>query len=72
MIALTGVFLVLVAFENRGIENDRLWKSSFLAALFCDVEVHETPVGKEEMSAVAKPTSVSFEGKSGRLRLVAG
>jgi hypothetical protein len=72
MIALTGVFLVLVVFENRGIENDRLWKSSFLAALFCDVEVHESPVGKEEMGAVAKSTSVSLEGKSGRLRLVAG
>jgi hypothetical protein len=72
MIALTGELLVLVAFENRDIEDDQLWKSSFLAALFCDVEVHDTPVGNEEMSAVAKSTSVSLEGKSGRLRLVAG
>jgi hypothetical protein len=70
MIGMTGVFLLLVAFENRGFKNDRLWKSSFLAALFCDVEIHEIPVGKEEMSAVAKSTSVSLDGKSGRLRLV--
>jgi hypothetical protein len=72
MIGLTGVFLLLVAMENRGIKNDRLWKSSFLAALFCEVEVHETPVGKQEMKAIAKSSSASLEGKSGRLRLVAG
>lgn len=71
MIALSGVFLILVAFENRGIETDRLWKSSFLAAIFCEVEVHEKPVGKGEMKAVAKSTSVSLEGKSETLRLVA-
>lgn len=50
MIGLTGILLILVAIENRGIENDRLWKSSFLAALFCEVEVHEKPVEKEEMN----------------------
>jgi hypothetical protein len=72
MIALTGVFLLLVVIENRGVENDRLWKSSFLAALFCEVHVHETPAGKEEMYKIAKSTSVSIEGKSGRLGLVAG
>jgi hypothetical protein len=72
MIGLTGVFLLLVAMENRGIEKDRLWKSSFLAALFCEVEVYETPVGKHEMKAIAKSSSASLEGKSGRLRLVAG
>jgi hypothetical protein len=71
MIGLTGVFLMLVAFENRSVENDRLWKSSFLAALFCEVEVNENPVGKEEMRAIAKSTSVSIEGKSGILRLIA-
>jgi hypothetical protein len=37
MIGLTGVFLLLVALENRGIKNDQLWKDSFLAALFCEV-----------------------------------
>lgn len=73
MIGLTGVFLMLVAFENRGVESDRLWKSSFLAALFCEVETHkEPPVGKEDMISVAKSTSVSLEGKSRALRLVAG
>jgi hypothetical protein len=70
MIGLIGVFLMLVVFENRGIEKDRLWKSSFLAALFCEVEVHEKAVGNEEMKAIAKSTSVSLGGKSGTLRLV--
>lgn len=50
MIGLTGILLILVAIENRGIENDRLWKSSFLAALFCEAEVQEKPVEKEEMN----------------------
>jgi hypothetical protein len=72
MIGLTGVFLLWVAFENRGIETDRLWKSSFLAALFCEVELHEKPVGKEEMKEMAKSTSVSLEDKRATLRLVVG
>jgi hypothetical protein len=72
MIGLAGVFLVLVALENRGMETDRLWKSSFLAALFCEVEVHEKPAGKEEMEAVAKSTSVSLQRKSSMIRLVRG
>ncbi|KAG9198094.1 hypothetical protein G6514_000528 [Epicoccum nigrum] len=71
-LGLTGLFLVWILFENRGIEKDRLWKSSFLAALFCEVEMHQRPVGKKEMSSMAKSTSVSLEGNSGRLRLVAG
>ncbi|KAH6613087.1 hypothetical protein C7974DRAFT_322140 [Boeremia exigua] len=74
LISLTGLFLALVAFENRGVESDRLWKSSFLAAIFCEVDIdtNERPVGKADMKAVAKSTSVSLEGKSGTLRLVAG
>jgi hypothetical protein len=71
MIGLTGVFLMLVALENNGIESDRLWKSSFLAALFCEVEAGEKPVGKKEMRAMAKSTSASVEGQSGMLRLIA-
>ena len=71
-LGLTGLFLIWILFENRGIEKDRLWKSSFLAALFCEVEMHQRPVGKKEMSSMAKSTSVSLEGNSGRLRLVAG
>jgi hypothetical protein len=61
MIALTGMFFVLVAVENRSIETDRLWKSSFLAALFCEVEVDKTPAGKVEMNSIAKSTSVSLQ-----------
>ncbi|KAF2999342.1 hypothetical protein E8E13_005620 [Curvularia kusanoi] len=72
MIGLTGLFLLWIAFENRGIEKDRLWKSSFLAALFCEVDMDEKPVGKKEMGSVAKSTSVSLEGNSGGLRLAAG
>jgi hypothetical protein len=72
MIGLTGVFLAWVAFENRGIETDRLWKSSFLAALFCEVELHEKPVGKEDMKEMAKSRSVSLEDKRATLRLVVG
>jgi hypothetical protein len=72
MIGLTGLFLLLVAFENRGVETDRLWKSSFLAALFCEVEVPTKPVEREEMKALAKSTSVSLEDKRATLRLVLG
>ena len=71
-LGLTGLFLIWILFENRGIEKDRLWKSSFLAALFCEVEMHQRPVGRKEMSSMAKSTSVSLEGSSGRLRMVAG
>ena len=72
MIGLTGLFLLLIAYENREIETDRLWKSSFLAALFCEVEVPEKPTGKEEIKAVAKSTSVSLEDKRATLRFVSG
>jgi hypothetical protein len=71
MIALTGLFLLLVIIDNWGIESDRLWKSSILATLFCEVDVQrDRPKGKEEMEKIAKSTSVSLEGKSGRLRMV--
>jgi hypothetical protein len=72
MIGLTGLFLLLIAFENREIETDRLWKSSFLAALFCEVEVPQKPAGKEQMKTMAKSTSVSLENKRATLRLVSG
>jgi hypothetical protein len=71
MIGLTGLFLLLVVVANRGVESDRLWKSSFLAVLFCDVELPgNRPVGKEDMAATAKSTSVCLEGKGGTLRLL--
>ena len=71
LIGLTGVFLVLVAIENHAVPSDRLWKSSFLAALFCELDISDKPTGKEEMAATAKSSSVSVEGMSGALRLVA-
>lgn len=71
MIALTGLFLLLVIIDNWKVESDRLWKSSVLATLFCEVDVErDRPKGKEEMSEIAKSTGVSLEGKSGRLRMV--
>jgi hypothetical protein len=73
MISLTGIFLLLVLVENHGVESDRLWKSSILAALFCEVDTQQDkPIGKEEMMRVARSTGVSLEEKSGgTLRLVA-
>lgn len=72
MVGLSGVFLLLVVIENRGIDQDRLWKSSFLAALFCEVDMPSRPMGKAEMKANAKSTSVRLGGKhNGSLRLIA-
>lgn len=71
MIALTGLFLLLVIIDNWKVESDRLWKSSVLATLFCEVDIErDRPKGKEEMSEIARSTSVSLEGKRGRLRMV--
>lgn len=72
MIGFTGIFLALVTLQNRRVEENRLWKSSFLAALFCEVSLDARPVGKEEMKTVAKSSSVCLENKeSDMLRLVA-
>lgn len=73
MLGMTGVFLLLVIIENRGVESVRLWKSSLLAALFCEVDLaRDRPIGNEGMVETAERTSVSLEGKSdGVLRLVA-
>ncbi|KAF9690731.1 hypothetical protein EKO04_011283 [Ascochyta lentis] len=75
MIGLTGVFLVLVAIQNRGVESERLWKSSVLATLFCAVEYGDKdtprPESRQAMEYIAKSTSVSLEGKTGSLKLVA-
>jgi hypothetical protein len=71
MIALTGLFLLLVIIDNWGVESDKLWKSSMLATLFCEVDIQrDRPEGKKEMKEMATTTGVSLEGKSGRLRLV--
>ena len=73
MMGLTGAFLLLVVVENHGVESDRLWKSSVLAALFCEVDVRQDrPTNKEEMREIAKSTNMSLRRKSdGMLRLTA-
>jgi hypothetical protein len=75
MSALTGIFLALVIIENRGLEQDRLWKSSVLATLFCEVdrsdEGNNYLINKQAMYNAAKSTSVSLESRSGTLRLLA-
>ncbi|KZM24318.1 uncharacterized protein EKO05_0005633 [Ascochyta rabiei] len=74
-IALTGIFLLSIVLENRNIASDRLWKSSVLATLFCEVEhgrMDETKtICKEAMIDMAKSTSVSVEGGKGTLKLMA-
>ena len=73
MMGLTGAFLLLIVVENRGVESNRLWKSSVLAALFCEVDVRQDmPVDREGMREVAKLTSMSLRRKNGgALRLTA-
>jgi hypothetical protein len=74
LVALSMVFLVLVVIESRGVEGNRLWKSSVLAMLFCDVEqvdAHEMePIGNKEMGYIARSTSVSVDVDNLKLRLV--
>jgi hypothetical protein len=74
LIGLSVVFLVLVAIESRNVESDRLWKSSVLATLFCNVEqvdVHGMqPTGNGAMSEIAHSTSVSLDSNRQELRLV--
>jgi hypothetical protein len=64
------MFLLLVAIENCSIETDRLWKSSFLAALFCELEMDRIPAGKVEMKSIARSTSVCLQKESSTLRPV--
>ncbi|KAH8722957.1 hypothetical protein GQ44DRAFT_806446 [Phaeosphaeriaceae sp. PMI808] len=76
MIGLSVIFLVLVQIENRGIKSERLWKSSILATLFCEVDNTVTdnhlgkPMEKQDMSKIAKSTSMSLESNNQTLRLV--
>ena len=76
MIGLSAIFLLLVSIESRGIASERLWKSSILAMLFCDLDGVVTDgeklVSRRDMEEVAKSTSVSLGGAGERrLRLVA-
>jgi hypothetical protein len=74
MIALSAIFLLLVHLESRGVESERLWKSSTLAMLFCemdDVVTEEArPVGRRRLEEVAASSSVSLGKDNGSLRLV--
>lgn len=73
-VALTGVFLSLVMIENRGVDSQRLWKSSILATLLCEVQFgHKDEMrfeSKESMDDMAKSTNVRLEDEKGTLRLV--
>ncbi|KAF3045733.1 hypothetical protein E8E11_007451 [Didymella keratinophila] len=75
MIGLTGIFLALVIIESREVPRERLWKSSVLASLFCEVDRGEEDDArldsKRSMHDVAKSASVNLDGKGGTLRLVA-
>ncbi|KAF2116834.1 hypothetical protein BDV96DRAFT_598678 [Lophiotrema nucula] len=59
-IVLTAFFLVFAKLENRDVPNERLWKSSFLAALFCtlDAEVVDKalPLQQGGMEEIAEST----------------
>jgi hypothetical protein len=74
LIGLSVMFLVLVSIESRHVKSDRLWKSSVLATLFCNVErvdMHAMePTGNGAMSDIAHSTSVSLDASRQTLRLV--
>ncbi|CAN9154103.1 unnamed protein product [Alternaria alternata] len=61
MIGMYDIFLVLVHIESRGTETERLWKSSVLALLFCEMnsEVVDKahPIHKSTLNEVAKSKS---------------
>ncbi|KAF2438448.1 hypothetical protein P171DRAFT_491117 [Karstenula rhodostoma CBS 690.94] len=72
MIGTTGIFLLLVIIDNWGNDTERLWKSSILAMLFCEVDVQqERPFGKEQIAKLARSMSVSPGDKEEALKLTA-
>jgi hypothetical protein len=74
MIGMAGIFLVLVHIESRGTETERLWKSSVLALLFCEMDSvvvgKAHPIHKSTLNEVAKSTRVSFGKGREVLKLV--
>jgi hypothetical protein len=64
IIVLSGIFLVFVHIESRGTERDRLWKSSILALLFCELDREivddARPICKSVITKIAKSTRVSL------------
>ncbi|KAF2831318.1 hypothetical protein CC86DRAFT_314581 [Ophiobolus disseminans] len=75
MIVLSAIFLLLVSIESRDVESERLWKSSILATLFCEIDDPVTralqPAKKEDMETIASSTSVSLDPNSRKLKLIA-
>ena len=74
MVGSVVIFLVLVCIENRNVHRDRLWKSSILAALFCEVDVLESnklrTLTRRDIEEVARSTSVSLDKTDQKLRLI--
>ena len=74
MIALSAAFLVLVAVESRGVKSERLWKSSILALLFCEVDEEVVGQaregGKRAVEEVATKEKVRLASGSEGLKLV--
>jgi hypothetical protein len=74
MIGLCAVFLVLVHIESRDVDSQRLWKSSTLAMLFCELDEEVVaaarPLQRDTMGDAAKTTGVQLERDVDGLRLV--
>jgi hypothetical protein len=74
MIGLCAVFLVLVHIESRDVDSQRLWKSSTLAMLFCELDEEVVaaarPLQRDAMGDTAKTTGVQLERDVDGLRLV--
>jgi hypothetical protein len=75
MIGLPAIFLLLVHLESRDVESERLWKSSTLATLFCEMDDavidSAKPLRKGTMQDTADSTSVCLDRNATTLRLVA-
>ena len=75
MVGLCAAFLVLVHIESRGVDAQRLWKSSTLAMLFCEMDeavvAAARPLQKDAMRDVARSTGVGLGTDTDGLRLVA-
>jgi hypothetical protein len=75
LMIISALFLILVQIESRGVERERLWKSSVLATLFCEADdeimKQGRPVRKIDMRDIARSTSVSLDADVKTLRLVA-
>lgn len=75
-IGLSAIFLLLIHIESRDDGSERLWKSSALAMLFCEMDdavINSTkPLRKKAMKDIAGSTSIYLNRDATMLRLVAG